>query len=202
VVFEEEQVNRDHAQRVLFTQLKRTVPIGAVLAKYSIELKRIGTNLKGCCPIHKGSNPRQFVVDESKGLWRCFSPSCDRGGDMLSLVAELEKVEIREAALLVAEWFCIKPGSEVQHRNQQRSTAMSGGRPTMKAFVVEDKEEGSDEKPFWTRVGSCWPHGDGKGLNIQLASGVAVSGRLVLREYTDKDAEEDEKKGTKFAKKK
>jgi len=64
----------------------------------------------------------------------------------------------------------------------------------MKAFVVEDKEEGSDEKSFWTRVGSAWPHGDGKGLNIQIASGVAVSGRLVLREYTEKDAEEDEKK--------
>ena len=77
------------------------------------------------------------------------------------------------------------------------------GRPTMKAFVVEDKEEGSEEKPFWTRVGSCWPHSDGKGLNVQLASGVAVSGRLVLREYTDKDAEEDEKKAaTKFTKKK
>ena len=73
----------------------------------------------------------------------------------------------------------------------------------MKAFVVEDKEEGSDEKPFWTRVGSAWPHGDGKGLNIQIASGVAVSGRLVLREYTEKDAEEDEKKGAaaKFKKK-
>jgi single-stranded DNA-binding protein len=68
----------------------------------------------------------------------------------------------------------------------------------MKAFVVEDKEEGSEEKPFWTRVGSAWPHGDGKGLNIQIASGVAVSGRLVLREYTDdKDAEEDEKKNVK-----
>ena len=45
--------------------------------------------------------------------------------------------------------------------------------------------------------------GDGKGLNVQLATGVAVSGRLVLREYTDKDAEEDEKKAaTKFTKKK
>ena len=75
------------------------------------------------------------------------------------------------------------------------------GRPSHKAFVVEDKEEGSDEKPFWTRIGAAWPHGDGKGLNIQLASGVAVSGRVVLREYTEKDAEEDEKKVAKFKKK-
>ena len=73
---------------------------------------------------------------------------------------------------------------------------MGGERPSHKAFVVEDKDEGSDEKPFWTRVGSAWPHADGQGLNIQLASGVAVSGRLVLRTYTDKDAEEDAKKST------
>ena len=86
----------------------------AVLAKYGIELKRQGNNMKGCCPIHKGSNPRQFVVDEAKGLWRCFSPSCDRGGGMLELVAELEKVDVKQAALLVADWFCIKPGSDVQ----------------------------------------------------------------------------------------
>ena len=78
---------------------------------------------------------------------------------------------------------------------------MSGGRPTMKAFVVEDKEEGSEEKPFWTRVGSAWPHGDGKGLNIQIAEGVAVSGRLVLREFSEQDAQEDEKRSSKFKKK-
>ena len=79
---------------------------------------------------------------------------------------------------------------------------MSGGRPTMKAFVVEDREEGSEEKPFWTRVGSAWKHGDSKGYNIQIAAGVAVSGRLVLREYDDeKDADDDEKKIAKFKKK-
>jgi hypothetical protein len=91
--------------------------------------------------------------------------------------------------------------NQVHSQPQQRSKTMSGGRPTMKAFVVEDKEEGSDEKPFWTRVGSAWPHGHGKGLNIQLVSGVAVSGRLVLREYTEQDAQEDEKKVAKFKKK-
>jgi len=64
----------------------------------------------------------------------------------------------------------------------------------MKAFVVEDKEEGSDEKSFWTRVGSAWPHGDGKGLNIQIASGVAVSFFFKDPATTEKDAEEDEKK--------
>jgi CHC2 zinc finger len=191
--------------RVLdFPDVKRAVPITAVLERYGIlhDLKRIGTQLFGVCPIHQGTNKKQFVVDPDKGLWRCFG-DCDRGGNTISLVAELEHVGISEAARLVSDWFAITPRSRVEkHRKPKRSNAMSG-RPTMKAFVVEDKEEGSEEKPFWTRVGSAWPHGDGKGLNIQIASGVSVSGRLVLREYTDKDAEEDEKKvaATKFKKK-
>ena len=194
-------MNRKHAERIYFEQVKRTVPIGAVLARYGIELKRQGSGiLQGRCPVHHGSNPRQFVVDENKALWNCFSPSCKRGGDIFNLVAELEKIDVKNAALLIAEWFHIKSSSDVQHRKPKES-AMSGGRPTMKAFVVEDKEEGSDEKPFWTRVGSAWPHGDGKGLNIQIASGVAVTGRLVLREYTEQDAQKDEKKVTKFKKK-
>ena len=60
------------------------------------------------------------------------------------------------------------------------------GMPSHKVFVVEDREEGEpvdeDNKPFWTRVGAAWPHKDGKGLNIQLAHGLSVSGRVVLRE--------------------
>ena len=65
---------------------------------------------------------------------------------------------------------------------------MSGGSPSHKCFVVEDRGEGEDKDAFWTRCGSAWPHKDGKGLNVQIASGLAVSGRLVLREYTEEDA--------------
>jgi len=196
-------LNKQHAQRVYFEQIKRVVPLEAVLQHYGIlsELKREGSQLKGRCPIHKGSNPRQFAVDLNKNVWRCFSPECGRGGAQLELVAEVEHVDIRQAAQLIAQWFAIGSSTNSRNHAQQRRRVMSGGRPTMKAFVVEDKEEGSEEKPFWTRVGSAWPHGDGKGLNIQIASGVAVSGRLVLREYTDKDTEEDEKKVAKLKKK-
>jgi hypothetical protein len=184
-----QRMNREHAQRVYFEQLKRAVSIEAVLERYGIELKRRGGSLKGCCPIHGGSNPSQFVV--SNGLWRCFSPECNRGGSIIEFVAAMENIDARHAALLIARWFAISSGHVSQHPQQRRST-MSGQRPSHKAFVVEDREEGSDEKPFWTRVGSAWPHQDGKGLNIQIASGVAVSGRLVLREYTDEDAKQEE----------
>jgi DNA primase len=69
-------MDRTHAQRVLFEQLRRTVPIGVIIARYNIDLKRSGTSLKGACPVHNGSNPNAFHVDENKGVWKCFSPKC------------------------------------------------------------------------------------------------------------------------------
>lgn len=64
---------------------------------------------------------------------------------------------------------------------------MSNGKPSHKVFVVENRDTDADTEQggFWTRVGSAWPHKDGKGLNIQLVPGVAVHGRVVLRENDD-----------------
>lgn len=55
-----------------------------------------------------------------------------------------------------------------------------------------DRGEG-EEQAFWTKIGSAWPHKDGKGLNVVLAA-LPANGRIVLREYTDEDAAEDDKK--------
>ena len=73
-----------------FEQIKRSVSITMILDRYGIlsELKRVGSTLKGTCPIHRGSNDRQFTVDETKGLFKCFSPKCNRGGDIITLVSE------------------------------------------------------------------------------------------------------------------
>ena len=182
-------MNREHAERVYFEQLKRTVPIEAVLARYGIELKGSPSSRKGPCPIHNGINRTQFVVDANKGLWRCFG-DCNRGGSILEFVAAMENVPVRDAALMIARWFAISSGPPANQHSKRRSKAMSGERPSHKAFVVEDRGEGNDA--FWTRCGSAWPHKDGKGLNVQLAPSLAVSGRLVLREYTDDDVKEEE----------
>jgi hypothetical protein len=53
---------------------------------------------------------------------------------------------------------------------------------------------GRRDRQRFGRARLGWPHKDGKGLNIQLVPGIAVSGRLVLREYTDEDVKIDEGK--------
>lgn len=54
--------------------------------------------------------------------------------------------------------------------------------PTHVAYQVRDRE---GQKGIWTRVGSAWPHADGKGFNVQLDA-VPLDGRISLRVVADK----------------
>jgi hypothetical protein len=159
-----------------------------VLSRYGIlgNLKRMGTQFRGCCPIHHGSNTKQFVADLPSNTWYCFGDECERGGGVIDFVALRENVSVPQAARLLAEWFSISPAQKA-HQRKHRKKGMNA-RPSHRAYVIEDAEgEQPEQKGFWTRIGSAWPHKDGKGLNIQIIPGIAVSGRIVLREYTAED---------------
>lgn len=171
-----------------FGRLKLAAPIEQVLAFYGVSLKRMGTQLVGRCPIHKGSNPRAFVVSPAKNVWRCFG-DCDRGGSVVDLVALLENASPVAAARLIAR----RLGLDVErHRvgSTERSHSMSSSTPTHKVYVVE----GEGDEAFWTRVGSAWAHKDGKGFNVTL-SALPTNGRLVLRVPNEDDAKEEERAG-------
>jgi hypothetical protein len=79
---------------------------GGAHSRYGIigELKCVGLQLVGRCPIHAGSNPKQFVVGSHS--WHCFGDSL-RGGSTLDFVALRENVTIPAAANLIAGWFAI-----------------------------------------------------------------------------------------------
>ena len=94
-----------------FAQVKRDVAIEQVLERYGVSLKRSGRQLAGCCPVHGGSNPRAFVVSPQKNAWRCFG-DCNRGGSVIDLVAELERVSLNEAARLLIDWFALGTGRQ------------------------------------------------------------------------------------------
>jgi hypothetical protein len=59
--------------------------------------------------------------------------------------------------------------------NNQTSTLSKA--PTHVAYQVRDRE---GKKGFWTRIGSAWAHGDGKGFNIQVEV-IPLDGRITLR---------------------
>ena len=177
-----------HYWTIDFGRLKLAAPIERVLATYGVPLKRRGTQLVGRCPIHKGSNPRAFVVSPAKNVWRCFG-DCDRGGSVVDLVSLFENASPSAAARLIAQ----RLGLDVErHRvsSEDRIIPMSSNMPSHKVYVVE----GEGDEAFWTRVGSAWAHKDGKGFNVTL-SALPTNGRLVLRVPTEDDAKEEERAG-------
>lgn len=66
--------------------LKEAVSIEQILqaADALSKLRQSGGRLVGPCPIHRGDNPRAFVVNLERGLWYCFT-GCQRGGDSIAL---------------------------------------------------------------------------------------------------------------------
>jgi hypothetical protein len=180
-----------------YRHLKVCVSIMMILDHYGLvrEFKGTGNVVRSCCPIHGGTNTKQFTVNIRDNTWFCFG-DCRSGGSILEFVARMERIEIREATVRIASWFSL---SSPHNAQKQRSIVMSEHqKPTHKAFVVEDRGDGEkDTDAFWTRVGSAWPHKDGKGFNVVL-SALPANGRLVLREFSEEDAE-DEKKPAKRA---
>ncbi len=55
--------------------------------------------------------------------------------------------------------------------------------PSHIAYHVRERE---GKKGFWTRLGSAWPHADGKGYNVQLDGLVPLDGRIVIRVASEK----------------
>lgn len=109
---------------VAFRLVKDSVSFEAVLDRYGLlkSFQRTPGGFRGPCPLHKGTHPKQFVVSSSKRAFYCFG-RCQSGGNVLDFVAKMEAVSIREAALLLAEWF------DLGGRGRQVRPTESGRKP-------------------------------------------------------------------------
>jgi len=89
-----------------FETLKRSVSMAQVLERYQLltTFHRSGDNLSGPCPLHGGHNRTQFRVSLSRNCFICFG-DCHGGGSIIDFVSRKEGVGIRDAALLLQDWF-------------------------------------------------------------------------------------------------
>jgi DNA primase len=89
---------------VSFAAIKQGVRMEAVLRHYQVNhLQGRGVRYRGRCPIHQGEGREAFHVDVKRKIFHCFS--CGAGGDVLDLVALLDKCTLREAAGHLKDWF-------------------------------------------------------------------------------------------------
>lgn len=93
-----------------FKYLKKHVSIAAVLSDKGLlcRFKKHSNQLIGPCPLHKGDNPRAFVVNLSKNIWYCFT-GCNCGGDLIDFVRKLDGKSYRQIAEYLTSLTSVSP---------------------------------------------------------------------------------------------
>lgn len=80
--------------------VKSKLDIVDVVGSYVPDLKRAGNNYKANCPFHGEKTP-SFMVNPSIQIYKCFG--CQKGGDVINFIQEIESLDFAEALKLAAE---------------------------------------------------------------------------------------------------
>ena len=125
-----------------FDALKQSVSMAQVLSRYGLLelLHRNGDSLNGVCPIHAGHNPMQFRVSLSKNCWICFG-DCHTGGSIVDFVSRKERIGIRDAALLIQDWFNVQPDAS-------GNSARNGHKPPSRLSAAAPQPPGGNNRPL------------------------------------------------------
>ena len=114
-----------------FKEIKTAVTMEMVLDHYGITgLKKSRSELRGKCPIHRGSDTKHFTVNLSKSVFKCFFKNCGAHGNVLDLVSTLEQCSVRDAALKLRDWFQVGESQPqvvtTQEQNENTSEVKRG----------------------------------------------------------------------------
>ncbi len=134
---------------VSFDEIKKTVSLKMVIERYGWPLRNGGPNvLRGKCPLptHGSDKSKEsFIATLDKGTggaWSCHSNSCAaarggrKGGNVLDLVAAVEKCSIRDAAIKLQLWFLVPAaGPHEPAREPDEKNSFATERPEEKKLV-------------------------------------------------------------------
>jgi len=106
----------DLNERVL-ADIRAAADIVDVVGEHTT-LKKAGNSWKGLCPFHREKTP-SFTVNRDRGLFYCFG--CGAGGDLFGFVRQIERVEFREAAEILARKYGIEIPKRTRRDGADRS---------------------------------------------------------------------------------
>ena len=119
-----------------FKAVKQSVTMEQILGRYGVKLKESGKELRGRCPIHQGDGTDSFHANTEKNAFHCFS--CQAKGNVLDLVAAIEKCSVRDAALKLKDWFPVSASG---------STLAPNGKPVADSQLAKKEEVGERGEP-------------------------------------------------------
>ncbi|MFO1186258.1 MAG: CHC2 zinc finger domain-containing protein [Alphaproteobacteria bacterium] len=109
-----------------FRHVKAHADFGHVLSHYGLKPVGKGSQKSIRCPFHDDKNP-SCNVNLNKNVFHCFA--CGAKGNVLEFVAKKEGVDLRSAALLLADWCGFEPakkqGSEPAPKAQKQPSERS-----------------------------------------------------------------------------
>jgi DNA primase len=134
-----------------FQSLKQRIPIDWVLARYAVKLRPSGPHtLYGACPLptHTSRQSREsFSVNLPRRVWSCHSASCIAardgriGGHVIDLVAMMERCSLRQAGLLLQDWFGLRPTDPPAVREPARTSAPAASNRPL-GFILQGIDTG------------------------------------------------------------
>ena len=97
------------ANWISFEGLRDNVSMEDILRHYGLmgEFRRSRDEVIGLCPFHVETTG-SFHASLTKNVFHCFG--CQSKGNILDFVALKEEVDIRQAALMIEEWFQVSTG--------------------------------------------------------------------------------------------
>ncbi|MCY4674848.1 MAG: DNA primase [Bacteroidetes bacterium] len=82
------------------------------IAQDYVRLKKAGRNYLGLCPFHS-EKTASFNVSPAKGFFKCFG--CGKGGDTITFVMEIERLEFLDAI----RWLADRAGIEIPKTKEE-----------------------------------------------------------------------------------
>ena len=114
---------------VSYAAVKAAVPIERVLERIGHPfVRKPDGHIEAICPIHKGTHRRQFKTTTNGRGFKCFG--CGVSGNVLDLIAGLEQLGLREAALRLVEWFDVGDSAAAYRTRSSVPVGNTNRRPT------------------------------------------------------------------------
>lgn len=102
-------------------KIKDRLGVVDVVSKY-LRLERAGLNYRARCPFHNEKTP-SFFVSPTRGSWHCFG--CNKGGDIISFVEEIEGVDFIGALKILAPLAGVELESYDRGQNEAKNRLLA-----------------------------------------------------------------------------